>query len=124
MTRPRSMALLVFLLALAASPMAAAERRLVGRAHTIDGDTVVVAGIHVRLQGVAAPEIEHPGQPEPEPGGPEAAAFMTKLVEGQTLVCELTGERARGRPVGVCRLRGQDVGAAVIAAGLLLRRLN
>ena len=40
------------------------------------------------------------------------------MVDGETLVCELTGERSRGRRVGVCRLDGQDVGAAVIAAGL------
>lgn len=119
MTRPRPVVLFVaLLLALAALPAAAAER-LVGRAHAIDGDGVAVAGVHVRLQGVVAPEIAHPDLGiEEEPGGPEAAAFMTKLVEGRTLVCELTGERARGRPVGVCRLRGQDVGAAVIAAGL------
>jgi endonuclease YncB( thermonuclease family) len=112
------MALLLALLLALVVPPAAANGRLVGRTHAIDGDTLVVAGIHVRLQGVAAPEIEHPGQPEPEPGGPEAAAFMTKLVEGRTLVCALTGERTRGRPVAVCRVDGQDVGAAVIAAGL------
>lgn len=119
MTRPRPTALLVaLLLAPAALPVAAAER-LVGRAHAVDGDGVVVAGIPVRLQGVAAPEIAHPDLGiEEEPGGPEAAAFMARLVNGRTLICELTGERTRGRPVGVCRLRGQDVGAAVIAAGL------
>ena len=108
---------LILALFLATAPATAAER-LVGRAKAIDGDTLEVAGIRVRLQGVAAPEIRHPGQPEPEPGGPEAAAFMARRVDGKTLVCELTGERSRKRRVGVCRLDGRDVGAEVIAAGL------
>ena len=75
--------------------------------------------VAVRLQGVAAPEIEHPElNIEEEPGGPRAAMFMTNLVEGRTLMCELTDTRSHGRPIAVCRLHGQNVGAAVIAAGL------
>src|SRR5688572_30286513 len=66
---------LVLILAILASPAIAAEH-LVGRARVIDGDTIVVGGVHVRLQGVAAPEVAHPGQPQDEPGGPEAWAFM------------------------------------------------
>jgi endonuclease YncB( thermonuclease family) len=88
-------------------------------ADTLDGDTVVVKGISVRLQGVAAPELEHGSLGvRQEPGGPEAAAFMRRLVEGQVVVCKLTGERTHGREVGVCRRDGRDIGAAVIEAGL------
>jgi len=87
---------LVLLLGLLVSPALAAER-LVGRTRVIDGDPIVVGGVHVRLQGVAAPEVAHPGQPDDEPGGPEARALMQELVEGRTVVCELTGERTRGR---------------------------
>ena len=47
------------LLALVALPALAAER-LVGRAHVLDGDTVVVAGIHVRLKGVAPRDHARP----------------------------------------------------------------
>lgn len=117
MRRRRTALLLLFMMVMPASPMAAAER-LVGRARAIDGDTLVVGGIHVRLQGVAAPEIKHPGMPVPEPGGPEAAAFMAHLVDGQILICDLTGERTHRREVGICRLDGRDVGAELIAAGL------
>ena len=45
----------------------------------IDGDTIVVGGVHVRLQGVAAPEVAHPGQLQDEPGGPEMAPPVTEL---------------------------------------------
>ena len=64
---------LVVLLALAL-PVAAGER-LAGRAQVTDGDTVSVAGIHVRLKGVAAPEVAHAGEAG-EPGGEAAKAFV------------------------------------------------
>ena len=69
---------LVLILAILASPAIAAEH-LVGRARVIDGDTIVVGGVHVRLQGVAAPEVAHPGQLQDEPGGPEMAPPVTEL---------------------------------------------
>lgn len=89
----------------------AAAEQLVGRALTIDGDTLRVGGVAVRLQGVAAPEGR-------EAGGAAATAYMRRLVDGQTVVCQLTRERSWGRRVGVCRRAGRDVGAAVIEAGL------
>ena len=103
-------------MALTALPAFATER-LVGRAHVIDGDTIVVAGIHVRLKGVAAPEVAHAGEAG-EPGGDEARTFMTDLIEGQTVLCDLTWERTHGRRVGYCYRDGQDIAAELIAAGL------
>jgi hypothetical protein len=102
--------LLPLLLAWAAAPVGAAER-LAGIARVVDGDTLDVAGVRVRLKGVAAPELR-------EPGGEEARAFVAGLVEGQTVVCELTGERTRGRRVGYCSREGRDIAAEVIRAGL------
>jgi endonuclease YncB( thermonuclease family) len=102
--------ILVVLPALAAEPF-------VGPARVIDGDTIVINGIHVRLQGVAAPEMAHPGQAHDEPGRPEARAFMHERIEGHT-VCELTGERTRGRQVGICMVEGRDLGTELIQAGL------
>ena len=101
--------------ALALSAAAAGER-LAGRARVLDGDTIVVSGITVRLKGVAAPEVAHFG--EPGAGGEEAKAFMVELVEGETVVCDLTQERTHGRRVGWCYRDGQDVAEALIRAGL------
>ena len=102
---------------LALAVPAAAGERLAGRAHVLDGDTIAVSGIHVRLKGVAAPEVAHFGEPG-EAGGEEAKAYMVAMVEGQTVVCDLTGERTHGRRVGWClrrrpgRGRGADQGRA------------
>ena len=100
---------------LVATPVAAAE--LHGRVRVIDGDTIAVDGVHVRLQGIAAPEVANFGRPA-EPGGPEARAFLRGIAEGRIAVCELTGERSHRREVGVCRIGGKDIAEEVIAAGL------
>ena len=44
---------------------------------------------------------------------------MVELVEGQTVVCDLTQERTHGRRVGWCYLDGQDIAEALIKAGLV-----
>ena len=84
-----------------------------------DGDTIEVDGAAIRLQGVAAHEMD-------ERGGLEAATYMLQLVQGQQVTCELTGERSFDRLVGVCRLDDEatvgdgdtDIGAIMIQAGL------
>jgi micrococcal nuclease len=116
---PPAAALAAALAACAPAPARASPRELAGTAYATDGDTLRVGGVAVRLQGVAAPELAHPGLGiRGEPGGPAAAAFMRELVDGEGLVCDLTGERTHAREVGVCRLDGRDVGAALVAAGL------
>jgi endonuclease YncB( thermonuclease family) len=104
-------------LLLALAIPAEAGERLAGRAHVTDGDTISVGGVAVRLKGVAAPEVAHFGDPG-EPGGIEAKRFMVELVEGQTVVCDLTQERTHGRRVGWCYRDGQDIAEALIRAGL------
>ena len=98
----------------AAGPLpvaAAAGERLSGRARVVDGDTLEVSGVAVRLKGLAAPERK-------QSGGAEATAFMRRLTDGRTVVCDLTNERTWGRRVGTCRVGGKDVAAELVAAGL------
>ena len=80
-------------------------------AHVRDGDTIEVGDVPIRLNGVAAPELD-------EPRGREARQFMVRLVAGRTVRCDLNGERSYDRVIGVCHLDGQDIGAAIIGAGL------
>ena len=79
--------------------------------HVRDGDTIEVADVPVRLDGVAAPELD-------ERFGREAKKFMARLVAGKTVRCDLNGERSYDRVIGVCFLDGEDIGASIIAAGL------
>lgn len=81
--------------------------------HVRDGDTIEVGRIPIRLNGISAPEMH-------EPLGPTSKDFMVNLVLGQRVRCELNGEKTYDRWVGICYRDGQDIGQAVIKAGLAL----
>lgn len=81
--------------------------------HVRDGDTIEVSRIPIRFNGVAAPELD-------EALGQASKAFMIDLVAEKRVRCELNGEKTHDRFVGVCYLDDQDIGAAVIRAGLAL----
>lgn len=57
----------------------------------VDGDTFECRlddqNVTVRLLGIDAPESVHPTTPT-EPGGPEASAFLTNLIEGKLVYVE------------------------------------
>ncbi len=75
-----------------------------------DADTIVVSGTPVRLNGVDAPELG-------TRAGQDAKRWMVNYLRGKPVSCDLNGERTHDRWVGVCFADGEDVGAAVIAAG-------
>ncbi len=62
--------------------------------HVRDGDTIELGPIALRLQGIAAPELN-------EPGGAIAAEAMRDLVLGKELRCDLTGDRSHDPPCAV-----------------------
>lgn len=79
--------------------------------HVRDGDTIEVDGRPIRLNGLHAPELD-------DPFGRNAAAMMRGLVDGRTVLCELTGERSYDRWIGRCYLDGQDIAIPLLEAGL------
>lgn len=88
-----------------------ADRTIEGRVAVVrDVDTIVVAGTPVRLNGVDGPELG-------TRAGRAAKRFMTQLVHGRRVTCQLNGERTYDRWVGVCFLGGDDIGALAIANG-------
>jgi micrococcal nuclease len=91
----------------------AAEAILTGQARTVDGDTIEIGGVSVRLKGIAAPECN-------EPGGAEATTAMQRLIDGQEVRCLLTGERTHGRAVGYCSASGVDLNGAIVRGGWAL----
>lgn len=101
-------------LALVMVRAADAADAIVGVATAKDGDDVIVNGIDIRLQGIAAPEDNGAKR---EPGGPEATASLHAIVDGKHLRCEPDGTKARGRPVAICYLDGRDIGELQVLAG-------
>jgi endonuclease YncB( thermonuclease family) len=106
------LAVLLALLLIASSALA--DRTIEGRVTVVrDVDTIIVAGTAVRLNGLDGPETS-------TRYGREARAFMTGLVQGETVICYLNGERTYDRWVGVCFLDGEDIGAIAITNGFAL----
>ena len=78
--------------------------------HVRDADTIVVEGTAVRLNGVDAPELK-------TRSGQDGKRWMVNYLRDKQVRCDLNGERTYDRWVGVCFADGNDIGAAVIAAG-------
>lgn len=100
---------------------AALAEPITGSATAIDGDTLKVGGVTVRLWGIDAPE----GRQECVRSGkawlpgPEATEGLRGLLaRSGELVCEPRGRKDRnGRTVALCRVGGLDIGDAMVRAG-------
>lgn len=75
-----------------------------------DADTIVVAGIPVRINGLDSVESG-------TPGFREAKLFAARLVRGKIVTCELNGERTFDRVVGTCFVDGKDYAEIIISNG-------
>lgn len=84
---------------------------LAGQASVIDGDTLRVAGQKVRLQGLAAPEMDRAG-------GQAAKDAMIEIIAGRPVSCQLDGTKTHDRVVGVCSIGDRDVAAELVSRGL------
>jgi endonuclease YncB( thermonuclease family) len=97
----------------------AIERDVTGVAEAIDGDSLRVGGVEVRLIGIDAPEFAQTcivGGRE-SPCGREARSHLRRLAGGGLVTC-VGAERDRyGRMLGRCRVRGIDINAAMVRDG-------
>lgn len=100
----------------------APANRLEGVGRVIDGDTLDVGGVRVRLHGIDAFERN---QMCDGPGGAWAcgAAATQSLkarAEGRGLICEVKDIDRYGRKVSRCEQAGVDVARALVSEGLAL----
>lgn len=102
-----SLAVLIFMLS---GPAGAQDvRGVVTR--VIDGDSIVVGKIEMRLWGIDAPEWN-------APGGAAATAFLRRLIAGKPVSCTVKDVDRYKRAVVQCFVGGKDVAGALVAAGL------
>lgn len=95
-------------------PDVPSSRKLVGRAWVIDGDTIRIGQIKIRLAGIDAPELD-------EPWGRKSKWAMVNICKGKTIHVDLTGETSYDRLVGTCYLPcGTDIGAELVKEVLAL----
>ena len=90
------------------------ETVLQGRCWVIDGDTIVISNIRVRLAGIDAPELDHPW-------GQQSKWALVRLCKGQTVTARIKPELSYDRIVAECFLPdGRDLGAELVRIGLAL----
>lgn len=102
-------------------PVAMAEPS--GPIRVIDGDTIVVGKIKVRLHGIDAPEL---GQTCTDARGTDwdCGTWVARQVrarwEGLHARCETRDKDRYGRSVAVCFIGGDDIGQVLVRDGLAL----
>jgi endonuclease YncB( thermonuclease family) len=93
---------------------------IVGVPRVVDGDSLVVDDVKVRLEGIDAPEVGQTcGRPlgGTWPCGVEAKYALTALIGGREVACESRGLDKYGRTLGACRLDGRDINAWMVREG-------
>ena len=106
------------LLALAL-PLPASAQSVSGPASVIDGDSLTVSGVEVRLYGVDAPEgkqtCERDGQAWP--CGEAAAQQLRDLVAGKRVDCRGQGRDTFGRVLAVCSAGYGELNRTMVEQG-------
>jgi len=96
--------------------------RLEGMGRVIDGDTLDVGAVRVRLHGIDAFERSQmcDGPRGPWACGAAATRALKARVEGRRLICQVLDTDRYGRKVSRCERDGVDVAEALVAEGLAL----
>jgi endonuclease YncB( thermonuclease family) len=92
---------------------------IVGPAEVIDGDSIRVAGMEIRLYGIDAPEFRQTCMRAGHPWhcGRAAARFLEGLAGRAELRCRPREQDRYGRTIAVCFAGETDLGAAMVRAG-------
>lgn len=95
---------------------------LTGTAHVIDGDTIIVAGEHVRLEGIDAPERDQTCQRDGKAWacGSRATQALRGLIRDQEVSCRVIGRDAYGRALGACSAGQVNLNSAMVRSGFAL----
>ena len=85
-----------------------------GRCWVIDGDTIVIDNVRLRIAGIDAPELDHPW-------GQRAKWAMVQLCKGRVVTARIKPELSYDRLVAECFLPdGRDLAAELVRSGLAL----
>ena len=108
-----------YLSAFVASALVVASVLPVAAQNVIDGDTLTLKGTTYRLYGIAAPD-EDQICADGWPAGFEAEAYLSRLIEGKTVVCTPVSQPDRAETDAICHADGVDVGGAMVTGGMAL----
>lgn len=109
---------LLFAVLFASAALAHAQA-LLGPAEIVDGDSLSVSGISVRLFGIDAPEGKQTCNRSGTTWrcGEEAATQLRNLIGGNPVECRGRDIDAYGRTLAVCTVAGIEINRAMVEAG-------
>lgn len=87
----------------------------------VDGDTVWLQGIKIRLEGIDAPEVSQPQCSRERRLGNQATERLRQLLSGGQIVVKRVGradEDRYGRKLRTLYVNGVDVGTVLVREGL------
>ncbi|MDD9707443.1 thermonuclease family protein [Seohaeicola sp. SP36] len=85
-----------------------------GICYVVDGDTIRIGDLSLRLAGIDAPELDHPW-------GQKAKWELVKLCKGQIITAKIEPMMSYDRLVATCYLPdGRDLSAEMVRLGLAL----
>lgn len=95
-------------------PTSLQSTTLSGKCYVVDGDTIRIGKVSLRLAGIDAPELEHPW-------GKKAKWELVQLCKGQVITANLEPDISYDRIVATCFLPdGRDLSAEMVRKGLAL----
>jgi len=112
------LALLISLAFAATTPATAAD--VAGRASVIDGDTIEIREVRIRLFGIDAPEGRQLCQDDAGKDwrcGQQSALALSDKLGQATVSCQERDRDRYGRTVAVCHLDGEDIGSWLVQSG-------
>ena len=93
---------------------------IVGQASVIDGDTIEIRGVRVRLHGIDAPESAQTCEDATGavyPCGRRAAFALDNQIGSRTVFCEQRDTDRYGRAIAVCSAEDEDLNRWMVEQG-------
>lgn len=92
---------------------------LIGKAYVIDGDTISIAGNHIRLKGIDAPELTQScGTASAlSPCGQASRQALIRLIGGREVRCASDGHDKYNRSLATCFIGNENLNRAMVQTG-------
>jgi endonuclease YncB( thermonuclease family) len=96
-----------------------AQNTIAGNASVIDGDTIEIHNIRIRIEGIDAPESSQLciRNDQKYRCGREATFALADLIGRDVVTCSQTTTDRYGRMVAICEVEGMDIGRWMVQHG-------